>query len=72
MAFYFLFFCLGLQLSACIKVMIEDYLTIELQVINITFEARKLISVPSPATKARLLSGYNPGLLLAFLLDITP
>ena len=36
--------------------MIEDYLTIELHLISITFEARKLISGPSLATKARLLS----------------
>jgi len=34
----------------------EDYLTTELHLISITFEARKLISGPSPATKAQLLS----------------
>jgi len=37
-------------------------------------QAGKLISGPSLATKARLLSflGQNPGLLLASLPDITP
>jgi hypothetical protein len=36
-------------------------------------EARKLISGPSPTAKRRLMSlkEHNPGLLLAFLLDIT-
>jgi len=36
--------------------MIEDYLTIELHLISIPFEVRKLILGPSPATKAQLLS----------------
>jgi len=36
--------------------MIEDYLTIELHLISITFEARKLILGPSRATKAQFLS----------------
>jgi hypothetical protein len=37
-------------------------------------QVRKLISGPSPTTKTRFLSftRHNPGLLLAFLLDIMP
>jgi len=37
-------------------------------------QARELISGPSPAAKTGLcpLIGHNPGLLLAFLLDIIP
>jgi len=35
-------------------------------------KAREFISGPNLATGARLLSGHNPGLLLVFLLDITP